>query len=454
MTENSRHSYLCRVWALGQGKSFRATLIRGGAGSLAVKSANLVLSFLLAITLARTLGADGYGVYAFAMALVSLLAIPVQVGIPQVVLRETANAAVREDWGLMRGLWRWATRAALIFSAVMLVLGLTAIWVYRADMDVTTATTLAIAFLLVPMLALGNLRSAALRGLQRVVLGQLPEAVIRPGGLFLLVTLWAMLSSSPLTPPVAMALNFAIVGVAFLFGAWILRSARPSGLVAKPEPESEPTFWRRAAIPLALAGGLQLINGQTDIIVLGVFRPSEDVGVYRVTVQVAALVTFGLMAINQVIAPHISRLYTSGDLQKLQRLVTNAVVATSLLATVPAIALIFFADEILGAVFGDAFSVGAFALTVLVFGQLANAVMGPVAMVLNMTGHERSTLKGVGVAAALNVCLNIILIPQLGMDGAALSTAISLSAWNLLLAFSLKRDTGIRIGPLVLMGKK
>jgi O-antigen/teichoic acid export membrane protein len=43
------------------------------------------------VLLARMLGAEGYGIYAYAFALVTLLAMPAKAGLPQLVVRETAR---------------------------------------------------------------------------------------------------------------------------------------------------------------------------------------------------------------------------------------------------------------------------------------------------------------------------------------------------------------------------
>lgn len=440
---------LKRFWIMSQGGSFRAQLIRSGAGSLVVKIANVSLSFLVAITLARTLGADGYGVFAFAMALVWILAIPAQVGIPQVVLRETAKAAVLEDWALMRGLWWWSTRIVLAFSAILLLVGFGVLYVTYDTMDSIRANTLAVAFLLIPLLALGNLRGAALRGLHHVVLGQLPEAVLRPGGLLLVIAIVVFAApSSMLTPPMAMSINAAVATGAFGVGAWMLWTARPTGVRANPLPKTESTYWWRASVPLALTGGVQLINSQADIVILGIFRTNEEVGIYQAVVQSALLITFVLTAANQVLAPYFSRLYTAGDLVRLKKLVKITVRIASLFATALASVFIVFSEDILTGLFGVAFAAGGIALSILALGQLVNVVIGPVAVLLNMTGHEKSTMIGVGAAAAANIIMNLLLIPKFGMAGAAISTACTLAAWNIILAMLVNQRLGISVGPL------
>jgi len=60
-------------------------LVRNGIGSLILKFTFVLLSFGLTVTLARLLGVDGYGVYAYVFALVSLLAIPAEFGLPNLM---------------------------------------------------------------------------------------------------------------------------------------------------------------------------------------------------------------------------------------------------------------------------------------------------------------------------------------------------------------------------------
>ena len=64
-----------------EGKLGRA-LLKAAAGSAGMKLAYTGIGFLISISLARTLGPDGYGVYSYVMALVALLVIPSELGIP------------------------------------------------------------------------------------------------------------------------------------------------------------------------------------------------------------------------------------------------------------------------------------------------------------------------------------------------------------------------------------
>jgi len=72
-----------------------------------------------------------------------------------------------------------------------------------------------------------------------------------------------------------------------------------------------------------------------------------------------------------------------------------------------------------------------------------NSAAGSVGMLLNMTRYERDTAKGLAVSAILNVVLNLLLIPLLGIIGAAIATAVSLITWKVLLWWVVRWRLGI-----------
>lgn len=442
------------VQKLISGPGLRAQLLRGGVGSLSVKVAHALLAFSLAVVLARTLGPEGYGVYSFALAIIMLAAIPAQVGVPQLVVRETAKAQATGNYGLMRGLWRWGNSAVAIFSALALAIVGGIVWFTDVGGDGARVATLTVGIALIPIIALANVRGACLRGLRKVVQGQLPESITRPALLLLFVLVWGTwFVEDELTPQ--MAMGFYVLGalLAFIVGAWLLRRSRPAELGHRPTAEYQSSAWRKAVIPLGMIAGLQLVNNYADLIILGIFRTDEEVGIYRAAFQTALFVIFGLQALNQVLQPHFARLYNQGDMAKLQRLVTASARAILVLALPPVAVIMLFATELLGWLFGDQFGAGGVALAILAAGQLVNAGMGSGGMLLNMTGHERDTLRGIAVAAVCNIALNFTLIPSFGMAGAAAANALSLIIWNVLLRALVYRRLGIEACSVIIPRK-
>lgn len=422
------------------GDSLRARLVRGGVGSVAIKLSGMGLSFGINVVLARSLGPAGLGTYAFAFSVVTLLSVPVQLGLPTLLTREVARYEYQHAWGELRGLLRRSTQAVLVVSAVVALIALGVAWWVRGRTDQVQLATLAWALLLVPLVSLGRLRDAALQGLRHVIQGLLPTLLLQPA--FLLILVAAAAWAGALTPPRAMALYCVAAGLAFIPGAlWLSR--RLPHPVRTADPLYETRRWMRSVVPLALMSGLTMINGQVDIVMLGLLGTKEEVALYRVAFSGAALVLLAVLAVNAAIAPHCARLFAARDQSRLQRVVTLSTRLTFGTAAAAAGGLVLLGGPILEWVFGPAYRPAYPALAILSIGQLAAASAGPARDLLNMAGLEHETLRAVAGALGLNVVLNAVLIPLLGSSGAAAATAVSIVAGHVLLCRALWTRTGI-----------
>lgn len=423
------------------GSSLRRQLVGAAAGSLVLSMSAKALTLMSSILLARWLGAKGFGVYASALAVLLVLGVPTTLGLPTLVVRLLASYRVHQQWGLMRGLLRRVNLLVLLLSALFAALGTFVVWVLGHRVASPYAHALLWALVLLPLTALDALRSAALRGLHHIVLGQLPEKLVMPGLFVALLATWSS-AGLVLTPPAAMALRFASVAVAFAFGGWLLLQRLP-GELHLAEPRYDPATWLRAAGPLLFLGGMSIINTQADVLMLAAIRGAESAGVYQAAARGAELVAFSLVVVNTAIQPTISRLYAAGEMQRLQQVVSTAARASLAMALPVAVVLALFAQPILKLAFGDEFERGALCLAILCTAQVINAGAGPVGQILNMTGHERDTVIGMAIGAFTNIVLNLVLIPIWGIEGAALATGIGLGVWNLVLVVTVRRRTGI-----------
>lgn len=416
-------------------------LVRDTGWSFLIRVAAAGLGFLATVLLARMLGAEGYGHYAYAVAFITLLALPAQAGLPFLLVRETAKGIVSERPATVRGVWTWAGRVTGILSLLLAVGAGSFIFISNdGGLDVR-AWTMVWALALVPLVALGNLRGAALRGLDRIVAGQFPEAVLRPA--FLVAILGTVaLTVGRITAPQAMAFNVLAASLSFGVGAWLLWKHTPPA-VRRTGPEFEGRAWLASLLPLALIAGMLTINSQADILMLGIFETSDQIGIYRVAVGAAALGTFGLGAVNSVVAPRFARLHEQGDFERLQRVVTRSARLILFLSLSVVAFFVLFGRPLLGLAFGAEFVASYVPLVILLGGQLVSSTAGSVGQLLNMAGHERDSAKAIVLAAIVNVGLNLLLIPPLGIVGAAIASAVSLSIQNVWLWLAVRRRLGI-----------
>jgi O-antigen/teichoic acid export membrane protein len=424
----------------------KARLIRAGFGSACIQAANRILALALGIVLARTLGAEGYGVYAYAFALMSLLMVAAEAGVPTLLMRVVAASEGREEWGLLRGVLRRAGQFVALASTTISLLGLLVVWWWADSLTPAVLYTTTLMLLVLPLSAGTKTVAHAMRGLHRVVIGQAVDRLLRPvlvlalvGTVFLFWPEWQQ-------PQVAMAAQLLAAMIVLIVGWLVLRRfVPPQARTAQPVYNSHD--WLRSALPFTLIGGAGIINNQTDIIMLGWFTGSEEVGIYRVAVQGATLVAFSLQVATAVVAPQFSRHYAQGDMAKLQHLVTRSAQVILLAALPMALTFILAGGVIVTAIFGAAYSAAYIPLAILAVGQLLNASFGAVGALLQMTGHQDVTARILWQSALLNIILNVTLIPLLGMLGAALSTSACLFVWHFLLYRKAKRLIQVRSAP-------
>lgn len=410
--------------------SLRRQLLTSTGWTLGVRVAAILASMAAAIVLARALGPRQFGTYSYVFAISSLLAAPAQLGIPALVTRETARSHALGAWPEMKGLWHWANRSILAMSVVLAACGLLYVVLARGGGDTQRAWTLAAGFLLVPLIALSSARGAALSGLRFVARGQFPDGVMRP---LLLVgfvgAAWAVGGS--VSAPAAMGWHVLAAAISLLAGTALLLRMRPGAVPAAAADTGRAPEWWRAALPLAMITGLQALNEQVGLVVLGYYRPDEEAGLYKVATSAAALTLLGLQATALVVAPHIARLHALGDRVRLQRLMALGAWA-GVAMTVPVILVLSVAGrQVIAALFGAVYVDSLQPLLILCVAQGVNAAFGLNAVLLAMTGMERDAVRWLALAGGANVLFCVALVPGMGAAGSAYAQLASMLVWNI-----------------------
>ena len=420
----------------------RGRLVRSMAGTFGLRVANIGLSFVTSIVLARLVGAANYGTYVYAMTWVALLSVTSAVGLDKLMVRNMAAYQAKADWSRMRGLLRWASWIVLAvsFSLTLLVFLVVRHFYFGLDAGITRSILL-IALLMLPIWTFTRLWQSAVRGLGWIVLGQLTDFLVRPLLFVCLLIVIYLSRRSALTVPIVMILQVVSSGVGVLLAAWFLRRALPEELTISAF-EYDSSIWIASTLPLLLSNVLEIANIQADILLLGSLHGAGAVGIYNVSKRLAGLVAFVLIAVNMSIGPRMASLYATGNLIGLQRLVTKSVRIIFWGSLPFAVGLLLLGHWVL-LLWGSEFVEGYTTLVILVVGQVVNAAMGPVALLLIMTRYERDAAWGVGIGLCINVGLNLLLIPQWGFVGTAVATLISTIAWNILLVVLAFRQVGI-----------
>lgn len=243
----------------------------------------------------------------------------------------------------------------------------------------------------------------------------------------------------------AMAMNALSITVCLLLAShFVCRRLRTGARVGQL------TFRHREWIGVAFASLLisssSMVLKRTDTIMVGAILGATQAGVYSAVVRTSMFMLFGLQAINAALAPMISTYHVLKKHDELRKLLRVAAWGT-LLITVLISTLILYSGSWILSLFGNEFARGYNALVVLALSQIVNALAGPVGYVMMMTGHHRQAAIFMLGGLGLNLALNAIAIPMMGLDGAAFATAFSTVAWNFgMLTFVIVR---LKLNPTV-----
>jgi O-antigen/teichoic acid export membrane protein len=145
----------------------------------------------------------------------------------------------------------------------------------------------------------------------------------------------------------------------------------------------------------------------------------------------SVVVTFPFKSITDIAAPIISDKYENEnniEISSLYWKVTNWIIMVSLPIM---ITIGIFSKEFIGLVYGSEFISGALVLTILTISQGLRGFVGPSGITVQMTGYEDWNLYLNSLSSFLNIGLNLILIPNFGLFGAAIASSVSIISTNI-----------------------
>jgi O-antigen/teichoic acid export membrane protein len=178
------------------------------------------------------------------------------------------------------------------------------------------------------------------------------------------------------------------------------------------------------SIPTAFAGAFTLLTSWTSLLFIGIYLPATEMGIFQAVTQFAILFTITLRALNMVFAPMIAELYQLRQLNRLNELFKIST-KWALYLSIPVFLTILFAAEAgLTVVFGAEYASGAVPLVIIAIGQIINVATGSVGFILVMTNHQQIWMNLSLITLIINIGLSWLLIPRLGLNGAAIAASV------------------------------
>jgi O-antigen/teichoic acid export membrane protein len=399
------------------------------AGRSALAFAGLVghnaLLLLLVLALSRGLGQHEAGVFFEGYAALRLLTVFAAVGLDVTMIRYVAHHLARDEAGQVASSVRLAVLVAGAASSVIgLLVAATAPQVSGVFGSEALTFVLQVMALSLPVVVVEKVLIGAARGTGRMTAFTLIDQLLDGAVRFAAVAGALVLGYGLRGSAVAFSLSGVITLGASAIAAWPLIVQRAERTRARLAEMMRFTGYQWAA---AMAGVGLLWLGT---LLLGVWRPPEDVAVYSVATRTVLFGLVFILPIGFAFQPVISRLYATGNRRELNALYRFSTKWSTVMGCPPLIFLALFSTPIIVLLYGVSYAAGAWPLALLALGQVVNAITGPCGHIVTMTGRSDLVFQNSIAALILNTVLNVALIPPYGIVGAGAAWAVSIAAWN------------------------
>lgn len=366
-----------------------------------------LIAFLYFALIARTIGDEATGAYFIALALVTSIGVLDDVGLTAVVIREVAKTPERT-----KELLRNVVGIKLITMPITIVLALVLPAWRGFDAQTTMLVDLAIVVMLLDTISITMY--GVLRGMHQLKYESL--------GIFVGQTLTTIVGLIALFSGVR---DLRVLVVALIVGScWNAAFAMYQVIKRAGWGAFVPSYTQ--ALPILkisfvffLAGVFVKIYSYLDSFIIEEFLGKGAVGVYAVAYKFTYAFQFLPLAFVGALYPTMSALADKPI--ELNRTLMKAEWYLAMLAAPVVFGIFALAPEIVGFFYGPEFAGAAPVLGVLIFVLLFIFLDFPLGSLLNATGRQAVKTGLMGGAMVVNVVGNLLLVPRLGIMGAAVA---------------------------------
>ena len=372
---------------------------------------HILLNVGLVAMLARYLGVEEYGKYSIIFVIISFFLILTDFGINDIVVRELSKdrskaAPMVYDLFLIK----------LFMGLAACALSIGVVWMlnYEADMR-RLFTWAAITLLLSSMSSVGTIIFRLNLWMERFVIAALVRDAV------LLLSVWVVIVMKG--------------GMLYLIWGVLLANAMDLGIVLllMRDVLDKPTFglntrlWRsifRSALPLGLALVIVNLYMSIDILLLEKLAGKEAVGYYSASYKFVFQAIFLPVAFVNLLFPFMSE-YWNTDRNKLKILFQKACDYAGLIAIPLGMIVTVIAPKLIVLVFGKDYAPSIPSLQILIWAvvlMFQSVILGSMMIALD---QQRKSLVINVLGLAVNIGLNLILIPIIGFIGAAITTVVT-----------------------------
>lgn len=430
---------LAQIDAIASGSDERGAAGRMSAIAFMVRVVSAAIAFFSQVLMARWMGSFEYGIFVLVWVTMLIVGSISCLGFSTSVIRFIPEFRERGMLAELRGIVRVSRHVVLAASTLTALAGAAGVWLFADRIEDYYVVPFLLGLLCLPMVALTDLLQGVSRAHSWALSALLPTYISRPV-LILVFMGAALLAGCPADATTAIIAAIAATYVTAL-GQLLSLGSRVSATIPAGDSRILLRQWFFISLPIFLVDSFFYLLTNADVLMVGFYRDPQEVAVYFATVKTLALVHFVYFAVKAGSAQRYAQ-FAHGDRHRLAAFARETVSWTFWPSLAMAVVVLALGRPMLG-LFGEGFQSGYPLLFLLVVGVVARASVGPCESLLTMSGHQNSCAVVFAATLALNIVLNVLLLPTFGLWGAAMATAFAMIFEAAGLSFTVWRKLGI-----------
>jgi O-antigen/teichoic acid export membrane protein len=420
--------------------------IRGSSLLLAGQAFALVANLAVQVLLVRYLSKSSYGVFAYALSIVTLGEAIASFGLRRGVGRFLPIYEERGELDKVAGtlVFAIATVLSMGLAFVLVVIGLGGVISDSFSGEPAATAVITAILVLAPIQAVANLLDGMFAVFTRPRAILLRKFVYTPVMRLIMVVMLSLAGAGV----VPFAVGYTVIGGAgtVVYGAMLITTLRERRLWERLR-RGRMTFPIREllsfTVPLLTNDLAFAFVNAAGAVMLGLLAGAQDVAELRAVVPVAMTMSYVLSSFGLLFVPLASRLFARGDTEELNRLYWQTAGWTTVLSYPIFIVSVGLAEPLTLLLFGDRYASSASLLQVLAVGRFITAAAGPNSVLLGVYRRVGFLVATNLVAMVTSLGLNLLLIPPFGAMGAAIAATATLAVFNAIWQVGLARRTDI-----------
>jgi O-antigen/teichoic acid export membrane protein len=414
--------------------SSNALIAKSTSWSFAGKLASKFFAFIYTVIIAHILIPEEIGTFYLAVSIVNIIFIFTDLGIYNSLIRYIPYLYGKEEYGKLRDM----VKIGYVGGGGMTLLFTAGVFIFSSDIatlinapEIEPALQILSLFLILKELFI--VTRGTLTGRKRIKDSHTLEVLQNFFKMAITIPIIYIVGQTSVSLSLGFVISFAMIMPLGFYWVWKEVRSWPTS-TKENKYENKINFIREViqfGIAISLVGAMWAFIQYSDRVMLGYFDVSmSDIGVYSIVFGLISLIIIFPSSVTSIAKPLIAEFHGMGEKKNIMKIISTTFDWTIILMMPIVIVLLAFSEFLLNVFYGNEYTTGKTALIIISLGVFFNYSFIICKGALAAMGKLKIQIKCAFIAAALNVGLNVFLIPEYGIEGAAFASMISMAVFS------------------------